>query len=156
MKLKLLLIALTAFLLQGCSWVLRFFVVNDTKAPITIEMKLHKDVSAFPIFHYGPLYTYKAEKNKVDCEQPKEVTPSYQADDKSHYKIDLPANTALEIGRLENDKYEKYDQVYINGRVFNLESLTITSNGKETLIVPKTFDNYFKKGGDNEIFYYVK
>ena len=155
MKTKFIIVAI-ALILQGCSWIVRFFVVNETKVPITIEMTLQKNVSSFPIFHYGPLYTYKAEKNKVDCEQPTEANPVYVGDDKSHYKVELPTNAALEIGRLENDKYEKYDQMYINGRVFNIESLKITSGGKETVIVPKNFDNYFKKGGDNEIFYYVK
>jgi len=129
-------------------------VVNSTDKPITVEIKLNTKVTSFPIFHYRELYSYACENKKPDWNSQKEILPD-TLEDYSHFKVKLPANTALEFGRLHNDKYEKYNQYFINGRVFNLEQLLITNSGNETKIIPSTFDTYFsKKNGD--VFYFVK
>ena len=154
MKTKLLILVVCCGFFQGCSWVNRFFVVNTTGKPVTVEIKLNKNVTSFPIFHYRELYAYPCENKKPEWGQQKEILAD-TLEDYSHFKVQLPAHTALEIGRLQNDKYEKYDQYFINGRVFNLEQLLITSGGKETKIVATTFDKYFSKE-NGEIFYFVK
>ena len=45
---------------------------------------------------------------------------------------------------MHNDSYEKYDQKFINRRIFNLQELTIKTK-KEIKIIPSTFDSYFTK-----------
>lgn len=145
-----------AMMLQACSWIERFFVVNDTDEAITLDVKLLADPGNFPIFSYRSFYTYPVQKNNVSCEKPTEVTPAHQSGkNQSQYTVTLPAHTALEIGRLDNDKYERYDQYFINDRKFNLESITVKSAGKEISITPATFDAYFKKSRGN-IYYYIR
>lgn len=154
MKYKAVIFILLALALQNCSWICRFFISNTSDKPVSIEIKLNKTAANFPIFHYREFYLHETNGEKI-----KDDTKEFLADtleDYSHIKFTLPAHTAVEIARLQNDKYEKHDQYFINGRVFNLESLALTNNGKETKITPETFDTYFKKGKYGEVFYYVK
>lgn len=135
---------MVALFLDGCSWVERFFIVN-LGAPASIEIKLRPNSGNFPIFDHR-MYTYPVSKKGVNCEKPTELSPAFLDKDKLQYTFTLPANTAVEIGRLHNDKYEKYDQVFINNRTFNLEWIILKPEGKETTkIVPSNFDAYFKK-----------
>lgn len=135
---------MAAFVLSGCSWVERFFIVNQGE-PVSIEIKLRPNSGNFPIFDHR-MYTYPVGKKGVNCEKPTELTPAFTNKEKLQYTFTLPANTAVEIGRLHNDKYEKYDQVFINDRTFNLEWIILKQEGKEiTRIVPSNFDSYFKK-----------
>ena len=154
MKNKLLILVFSAFLLQACSWRIRFLLVNSTDKPITVEIKVQENRTGFPIFHSRKLYVHEAPNNKLKDEE-KEFSPD-TLESSAHIKFTLAAHTAVEIGELQNDHYEKYNGYFINGRVFNLESLVINSVGKETKIIPENFDNYFKKGKYKEIYYYVK
>ncbi len=151
MKIKFLLFLLTLFLFQACSWVVPFYIVNTTDKPFEIEIKLMRSVNSFPIFNSREFYLYEGSDKKIDWEKQKEVVPD-TLEDLSHLKFTLPAHSSVEIGRLNNDKYEKYDQYFINGRVFNLEGLLIKQGGKETRIVPATFDTYFKKENQGVTF----
>lgn len=155
MKVKCLIFLLVIPFLHGCSWIVRFFVVNHSASPIHIETKLKKDPASFPIFHYNELYTYSCPGKIPDWNGQKEIKPD-TLENYSHYTIDLAANTALEIGRLQNDKYQKHDQHFINGRTFNFDTLIITKSGKKVLIAATTFDDYFRKGKNGELFYYFK
>jgi len=137
--------------LQGCSWICRFYIANTTSEAITVEIKLADSVRSFPIFHYGKLSQYKLKKNQsVDFESWKEMKVD-TLEKFSHYKVQIPPHTAIEIGQLQNDKYEKHDQYFINGRTFNLERILISE--KKIEIVSSTFDNYFKKGKYNELYF---
>jgi hypothetical protein len=128
--------------------------MNTSESPITVEIKLKKDLTNFPIFHYRKVYVHDAPNDKIKDEEKEFLADTLE--NYSHFKYTIPAHSAVEIGELQNDKYEKYNQYFINGRIFNLESLVINSAGKETKIVPETFDAYFKKGKHGEIYYYVK
>ena len=157
-KLPLLPIIAILFFLQGCSWRVGFFIANSSNETITVEMKLMDSPGSFPIFHYpkyyyGKLYTYALKKNcSVDYETSKELKPD-TLENFSHFRFDIPPHTAIEIGQLQNDNYEKHDQYFINGRVFNLEKITISQ--KKIDIVPSTFDNYFKKGKYKELYFVI-
>jgi len=155
MKVRFLIVVLSVFLLQGCSWIIRFFVVNTTNESLVIELNLLKNPSSFPIFHYREFYLYEGSGKKINWEKQKEIVPD-TLENYAHLKMTLPANSTLEIGRLNNDKYERHDQYFINGRVFNLEELNIYKEDDEIEITPATFDNYFKKGKNGEVFYFVK
>ena len=152
MKNKLLILVFLASLLRACSWRIRFFIMNTGDNPINVEIKLNKSVASFPIFQYRRMYLHDAPNNKIKDEEKEVLVDTLE--DLSHFKFILPAHTAVEIGELQNDNYKKYNQYFINGRVFNLESLVITSQGKETKIIPETFDTYFKK--DRDVYYYAK
>jgi len=154
MKNKLLILVISIFLLQSCSWRVRFFIVNTSNKPINIEIKLNKSLTDFPIFHYRRLYLHEAPNDKIKDEEKEFLADTLE--DYSHFKFILAAHTAVEIGELQNDNYEKHNQSFINGRVFNLELLVINADGKETKIVTATFDDYFKKGKYKEVYYYVR
>lgn len=146
--------------MQGCSWICRFYVANSTNEVISVEMKLLNSCSSFPIFHYpfyyyGKLRQYKLKKNNtVDFENSKEINAD-TLENFSHYKVQIPPHSAIEIGQLQNDKYEKHDQHFINGRTFNLEHLLISKKDKNIEITPSSFDNYFGKGKYGEVYFVI-
>ncbi len=143
--------------LQGCSWVCRFFIANTTNETLEIEMKLMDAPGSFPIFHYpkyyyGKLYRYELKKEiNVNFEKTPEEVKSDTLENFSHYRFSILPHSAVEIGQLQNDNYEKHDQYFINGRIFNLEKIVVSQ--KKINIVPSTFDNYFKKGKNNDVYF---
>ena len=147
---------LLIFSLQGCSWICRFYIENSTNETITVEMKLADSCGSFPIFHY-PFYSYGEfrqynlkKNNSVDFENTKEIKAD-TLEKFSHFKFQIPPHSAVEIGQLQNDTYEKYNQYFINGRKFNIERIVISS--KKIEIVPSTFDNYFHKSKFGEVYF---
>ena len=141
--------------MQGCSWVCRFYIANTTNETITAEIKLKDSCGSFPIFHYPGKYfgprQYKLKNNgSVDFEKASDAKAD-TLEIFSHYKVQIPPHTALEIGQLQNDNYTKHDQYFINGRVFNLEKISISE--KKIEIVTSTFDNYFHKGKLGEVYF---
>lgn len=159
MKKLLFLPILTVLLsLHGCSWICRFYIANTSSETISIEIKLMDSPGSFPIFHYpknyyGKLHSYALKQNnQIDFETSKEVKAD-TLEKYSHYKFEIPPYTAIEIGQLQNDNYEKHDQYFINGRVFNIEKISISQ--RKIDIVPSTFDNYFKKGKYKEVYFVI-
>ena len=128
--------------------------MNTSDKPINVDIKLHKNQVNFPIFHYGKIYVHEAFDEKMKDAEKEMLSDTLE--NFAHFNFTLAAHSAAEIGELQNDHYEKYNQYFINGRVFNVESLVINSGGNKTTIVPETFDTYFKKGRSGEIYYYVK
>ena len=153
MKNKFLILVLSVFLLQACSWRVRFFIMNTSDKPVNIEIKLNKNLASFPIFHYRRLYLHDAPKNKIKDEEKEFLADTLE--DYSHFKFSLAAHTAVEFGELQNDHYENHDQYFINGRVFNLESVVINADGKEAHITKENFDKYFTKE-KSEVYYFIK
>jgi len=150
-KLLILPFIIFVFFLQGCSWICNFYIVNTTNEPVTAEIKLFDSVNSFPIFHYSERSGYKLKNNNsVDYENMC-VIKADTLEKISHYKVQIPPRSAIAIGQLQNDHYEKHDQYFINGRVFNLEHIVISE--KKIEIVPATFDSYFKKGKNNEVYF---
>jgi len=145
------------FSLQGCSWICRFYIANTSNEAIRVEMKLMDSPSSFPIFHYpkyyyGKLEKYDLKKNgAVNLEKGAIEVRADTLDKFSHFRFEVPPHSAVEIGALQNDHYEKYNQYFINGRTFNIERILISE--KKIEIVPSTFDNYFRKGKFGEIYF---
>ncbi|MGZ3865897.1 MAG: hypothetical protein ACXVOH_03820 [Bacteroidia bacterium] len=128
--------------------------MNSGASPINVEIKLNKNRSGFPIFHYRNLYVHEAPNDKIKDTEREILADTLE--DISHFKFILSPHTAVEIGELQNDKYENHNQHFINDRIFNLESLILSSGGKETKIVPETFDTYFKKEKSGDIYYHIR
>ena len=55
--------------------------------------------------------------------------------------VEIPPHSALDIGRLHNDKYDHQGQRFINGRIFNLVRLKAGINE----VTRETFDKHFQK-----------
>ena len=144
------------FFLQGCSWVCRFYVANTSNETLTVDVKLMDAPGTFPIFHYpvsyyGKVRQYKLKNNgSVDFEKASDIKVD-TLEKYSHYKVQIPPHSAIEIGQLQNDHYEKHDQYFINGRVFNLEKLSVSE--KKVEISTATFDNYFHEGKYGEVYF---
>ena len=154
-KLSLLPVLVILFSLQGCSWRIGFYIANSGNEPLTVDVKLMDAPGTFPIFHYPGRYfsprKYALQKdNSVDFNTASDIKTD-TLEKYSHYKLQLPPHTAVEIGELQNDHYEKHDQYFINGRVFNLEKITISE--KKIEIVPAVFDNYFKNEKNNGVYF---
>jgi hypothetical protein len=143
---KYFLIAIMIFLLSGCSWQEYFVISNETNADITVEYKLAAVVHGFAIFNQTPTVYAQDISGNIDWERKISIVDKDTSLDV--VKVVLPAKSTLIFGRLSNDKYEKYNQYFINSRVFNLTSVSIINNGNITEIRPENFDNFFvKKNG---------
>lgn len=150
---KLALYLFPVLLLAGCSWIEPFYIVNTTNQPITITIQLKNSPGAFPIFSNSELYLYQGDQKKIKWETQKEVTPD-TLESCAHFKVEMPPHSTLEIGRLHNDKYQRYDQHFINGRFFNIQSILVAQQNKRTGILATTFDRYFKNEKSG-VFYFV-
>lgn len=130
-------------LFTSCSRVYPFFIVNHTGAPLKIDVELAEDREIFPIFFYpngngGAFSLYEMRSaTKVDFGTKSQVQVD-TLDHFAHYEVKIPANTAFEFGRLSNQRYERYDQDFMNGRKFNLEHIHSASHQSD--IKPENFD----------------
>ena len=134
---------LMVLILQACSWQESFIIANQTSADITIEYELTAPQSGFAIFDTHPNSYKLNSSNSIDWDKQEDVADL----DTAAYviKIVLPPNHALIIGHLSNDHYKSHDQVFINGRTFNLKKLKIQNDKVVTEISPENFDDHFSK-----------
>jgi hypothetical protein len=149
------LFVLTTLLFTGCSWVNRFFTVNSTDKPITFELKLKYPIDPASIFYSKEFALYEGDGKKVNYQKQTTIKPD-TLENRSHMKIIIPAHSTLEFGSLFNDTYDRYNQLFINGHVFSMEELNIISGDKTIHMIPSTFDKYYKKASDANVFYFVK
>jgi hypothetical protein len=140
---KYFLIAIMIFLLSGCSWQEYFVISNETNADITVEYKLATVVDGFAIFNQTPAVYAQDISGNIDWERKISIVDKDTSLDM--VRVVLPAKSTIIFGRLSNDKYEKYNQYFINSRVFNLKSVSINNKGNITEIRPENFDNFFAK-----------
>ncbi|GEM_PF-2461996 len=132
-------------LFTSCSKVYKFFIVNQTSAPLKIDVKLEKDRESSSIFFYPDttrdvfsFYEMQSSKSvdfgtKTNC---KVDTMNHF----SHYRVTIPPNKAFQYGRLSNQRYERYDQEFINGQTFNLNQIHFSVGHPD--IRPENFDHY--------------
>lgn len=137
---------------SSCSWQEYFAVENNSDSSIIVSYTISK-VDGFPIFD-GTADAYKTTSsgeidwnNKIALED--KDTSAFTLQNK------IPPNSIIMIGHLSNDNYSKYDQYFINGRIFNLQTLEIKKEDRITSITKEKFDSYFKKK-DGIIKYEVK
>ena len=132
--------------LQACSFVTDFYVVNNSEESILVEIKLMDKTDGFLIFDNcsSAQIAWQTDKdNKQDWEH--YINIDADSLSTSHYTVALPPHRALLIGRMHNEEYSKGKRQFINGRVFNLEYITLTRAGKILKITPDNFDDYFKR-----------
>lgn len=159
---KLVLISTVLFFslfLAGCSWICELFIVNPTDKPIEIEITLLKNPEGIPIFYYPSDYwnsakTYPCDGSlSVDYNKITETTLNKLSS--FSYIIKVPAKSTIEIGSLHNDYYKKYNQQFINGRVFNLTEMKVFRQKDTLKIHPETFDNYTTIGKHKNVYFTV-
>jgi len=137
---KLLFIA--SVFLFSCSWQEYFVIENNSKYELEIIYDV-ESTDGFPIFQSHPSI-HPADGNRIDWSKQKEAVNYSRSPNRVHVK--LPAGKRLVFGNLSNDKYEKYNQYFINDRKFNLQRLKIFKTGVDSIvIVPETFDSHFRK-----------
>ncbi len=132
-----------SFITNSCSWQETFVIKNLSNEELVVYYELKKPDNLFPIFNYNP-NVYQLNSSG-DIEWGNEKNISDMDTSILQIKIILPPKHALVMGHLSNDKYKKYNQYFINGRVFNLQFLKISNRSHQINIVPETFDKYFKK-----------
>lgn len=152
MKLKLLLLLLSVFLLTACSWVDSFYVINATDKPLAVEITLNKDRSG--IFENDTLELYEGEK-KLDYEKRKEIVPT-TLDNSLHYMVIVSAHTTLKIAGLMNASAHHYTKELPKAEDFNLKELWVKGPGKEQKVIPATFNDFFKSGDLGRFDYKVE
>ncbi len=104
----------------------------------------------FPIFTNQPLLYKLNSSNGIDW-YTKQI-PIDSDTSLTGFKLKIPAGYAVIFGELNNDHYTAYNQDFINARVFNLKKLDILQNNNTIIIVPTSFDSYFKKINGNNLF----
>ncbi len=137
-------------LFNSCSWQELFTISNNSESDIKIEYILDNTHSSFPIFEKKPTFYQTASSGDIDWNKQLYIMDKDTAT--NIVQVVLPKNYIMVFGHLSNDNYTRYNQYYINGRVFNLVKLKINFNGREIEITPERFDNYFKKKNGNISF----
>jgi len=150
----LLMLLSVVYILQGCSYSQRFLIFNSTDNAIEVEILLSQDIENLPIFQYPHNYFDKLDMYDIDKNNnilgPSEKYPVLDTlDHHAHFIFTIPPKKAVEIGVLQNDKYSSYDQKFSNNRSFNLEKIKI--HQKSIIIIPSTFDDYFRKNKRGDI-----
>jgi hypothetical protein len=128
------------YLFTGCSWQQYFVLKNTSANEITIEYVLNS-TEGFPIFNDIPTAYALDNNSRINWE--KSLTISDTDNSKLVVNLKLPSYTAIIIGTLSNDNYIKYDQEFINGRIFNLKTIKITTKEQVISINQQSFDTYF-------------
>ena len=123
--------------LQGCSWVVPFFVVNDSAVPRAVEIQLSKERDGFLIFdpRHFTLLPWRADEPGYEGQR--DLKLAWQ----ETLRVEIPPHSALRIGHLNNDNYENSRQKFINARIFNL--VRLKAAGSE--VTRDTFDQQFRK-----------
>ncbi|HLP13513.1 MAG TPA: hypothetical protein VK177_16375 [Flavobacteriales bacterium] len=146
-----------ALFLQSCSWIVPFYIINNTNKTVQVEVSLMDLAKGIPIFDNasGTLTAYGVDKRfSIDYDKPLSLSKVRGADD-FHYSVQLPPHSAISIGHLDNDRYNAHDQHFINDRVFNLRRIVLNEGDKKTEITNINFDSYFYTV-NNEVIYLVQ
>ena len=134
------------FLLNSCSWQEYFLIFNETEFHVLVEYEIEKTDIGFPIFMARPSLYKIAKNGGVSWEE--KITAKDEDSLVHLIKIVLPPHSVLNFGLLSNDRYQNYDQKFINDRVFNLDKIVIEVKGEITEILPEKFDVFFIKGSN--------
>ncbi len=101
-----------------------------------IEMK--KEKSGIMIFSPFNLYLFPVTGTEINPEGRR----SYSAQNTGEiHEVTIPGHMALEIGHLNNNKFESSKQNFINGRIFNF----VRAQSGKTEVTRDTFEANFKK-----------
>lgn len=149
-KVSLLFFTSVLFLFSGCSWQEYFVVSNESTSDITLEYEIESFENGFPIFESRPSVYRLDASGTINWNEKVTVADGNMLP--QIIQIVLPPKSAIIIGNLSNDQYEKHDQYFINGRKFNLKNMKIVAKNKIIEISPENFDNYFKKKNGFIIF----
>jgi len=143
----------SAALFQRCSWTQGFYVINNSSFPAELFITLQPFEGGFSIFSYQDFSQYPVNsKSKINIEKSEPV--QHDTLD-AYYKIRIliPPFKAIQIGRLNNQTYEKYNQAFFNDRTFNLEHIRIVAEKKIIEIPDTLFDaNFIKENGAIKFF----
>ena len=131
------LLTLAPFYIVGCSWTVHFYVVNDSTVPRSLEIQLSPERDTFLIFDPRHFAFLPWESDAPDYERIRRIPQGWR----EKLTIEIPSHTALDIGHLNNEKYDSQQQRFINGRFFNLLSLKTDQHR----ITRDTFDQHFHK-----------
>ena len=130
------------FSLSSCSWQEYFVVKNNSNQSIEINYTLnHTD--GFHLFDEQARVFKLTKSQKIDWEKQQTV----QDLDSSSFKVKivLKSHEVVVFGSLSNDHYENVNQRFINGRIFNLEEISIKKGEEMTTIPRSKFDSFFRK-----------
>lgn len=141
-KIKACCLITTLLLLSSCSWQEYFILENDSNSNIIVSYTISQ-VDGFPIFD-GTSEAYMAT-NSGEIDWNKKISIEDKDTSALGLQFTLPPNSILIIGHLSNDKYSKYDQYFINSRVFNIQTIEIKRKDGITIITKEKFDTFFKK-----------
>ena len=123
---------------QGCSWSVRFYVLNNSPTAKTVVIEVEKPSSGFVIFDPAQFALLPLDDAEPQYEKAVRVGRTTHAS-----TVEIPPHSALEIGYLNNDRYDNSRQQFINGRVFNLKKITFGTS----VVTRENFDSHFKKKG---------
>lgn len=142
-RFRIFLLLLLTSCLSSCSWNEYFVLFNATGSSVQVRYEVDPTETAFPLFNTA-FRAHKTTRNdEIDWNNSVQLTDTDTVE--NSVTLLLPQHTSLIIGELSNDHYSRYDQQFINGRVFNLVSIEILNGSQTTNINPTQFDSYFKK-----------
>ncbi|MEW6468820.1 MAG: hypothetical protein AB1458_07850 [Bacteroidota bacterium] len=133
-------------LLQACSFRTDFLVLNTGEESLLAEVITKHGPGVSGLFERASSVK-RLVPVSTDMEVGWDQAISVNADSiaPGHYRVAIPPRYALDIGTVHNEEYTKGKRQFMNGRTFNLESVTLTRTGKTVTITPGNFDTYFKR-----------
>jgi hypothetical protein len=129
-----------------------FMVINASSSEIIVNYQISDD-GGFSIFERIPNANKLDVSGEIVFNKPVRLIDLDTS--KLGISVKIPPKMTLTIGHLMNDRYKKYNQEFINGRVFNLEKIEIKTAQKSITILQNQFDKFFKKS-EGVIAYKVK
>jgi len=129
--------------LASCSWQEYFVISNTSQSEVIFNYTVEEVENGFPVFTNQPLLYKLNSSMEIDWNSnqiPQDLDTSLTG-----LKLKIPPNYAVVFGELSNEHYKAYNQTFINGRVFNLKELELLHSNDTIIIVPESFDTYFKK-----------
>ncbi|MDH4471249.1 MAG: hypothetical protein QE487_01505 [Fluviicola sp.] len=142
-RIRIIILLLLTSCLSSCSWNEYFALFNVSGASIQVRYEIDSTYTGFPLFNTSYSAYSTDQNNEIDWNKPLQLVDTDTL--KNTVTVILPENASLIIGELSNDHYSRYDQPFINGRMFNLKTIEILHGTQTTSISPKQFDTYFKK-----------
>lgn len=150
---RIIILFIAGILLNACSKVEAFIIVNSSDKSLFVHYTL-LEKEGVGIFTDKPAIYANSEKSMIEWNKPVNAVIN-KKDSSSTIEVILPPHCTLVFGTLFNDVYHSNDQEFINDHYFNLFSLSMSQKNKKIDIDSTNFDFHFsKKSG--KIFYIFK
>ena len=144
-------LVILTFFFSGCSWLETFILKNNLDTDVMVTYELDRQSKTHGIFRSKP--TAYSLDNSGEINWNKNINCIDIDTSVYNIQIILPANSALDLGSLDNSEYISSKE---NESDFNLITMSFEFNNQLLEIDSENFDTYFKKRENGNIEYTIQ